>query len=656
MSNSYVWFLQGLYDGILTDALHSFPSDRRELERDKSRLHSLVEARGISVFTLDLPAVGKQFDRCLSDGRLDLHGLPHSRSFKKGSPVPRLFKGLVMRVFDVNGLLRQDDADADAILFLRQLYYAAKKVRMTCDESKTFETVRDFFGIEQTSRSATHVWDADRLVNLDDGRPHFIDGLLDVKGQRPEPLLFQDLEPGAGQIGVGLLDTIQLTADIVSSSFGWCEPSAWTPKHGPGAVADLSMGKDSKYLFPHWPAKLEGVFPLSQFAFANYGSWLDSMQLESGWSDRFSLHEPPSRLIAVPKTQKGPRLIASEPTSHQWAQQAVKEFLEQAVRKSPLRNSISFRDQNFNREYAQRASKTGEAWTIDLSSASDRLSLWCVERALRANWSLLEVLHAVRTRWLVNDIDKKSPKYVKLRKLSPQGAAITFPIQTIVFATVCIGTLLWEKKVQPTSESIARFGRKVRVFGDDIIVPKEIGESVTQVLEYLGLKVNLSKTYGIGKFRESCGMDAYDGVDVTPAYVLEPSDTSRPESIASVVECSNNFHRKGFWHAAAWLKSTVDKWVSNNLPIVTMDSGLPGWVSFVGKNSSHLKTRWNESLHRYENLTFALRSTNDKGPQAGTASLLQFFTEDPSPDIIWASGVTRRPQIRKGLRWVPAPS
>lgn len=669
MSNSYVKVLEGLYSAILADYQSSFPADHKDVERDLSRLLSLAETRGLTFFTLDLPEVGKIFDLSLSTGLLP--GIPFAGFAKRlpGSNVPRFLSALWLRVFLPSGVLLEQP-DITAIFFLRQLFYAAKKLRITCDESRTSKAVSDFLRIELGMRSPSLFWDEDHLELSHAGDLHFADCLREAgssivyscegrdsssaEGRTRE--LFQ-FEYNSERPSAALLDTIQRTADIVSSSYGWFDPSEWRVKHGPGAVSDLKGG-NSKYSFPTWPEKLETMFPLSEFAFANLGIWAQAVSEDSIAIHGFSRHEPPAKLIAVPKTQKSPRLIASEPTAHQWAQQSLNEFLRSMTDKSPIRSSVNFRSQLANKELALKASATGTHATIDLSSASDRLSLWVVERMFRRNYRLLEALHSCRTRWLVNEIDKELPKFIKLKKLAAQGAAFTFPTQTILYATVCIGTMIHSLGLPVTVENISRMAREVRVFGDDMIVPIDVLGEVTSCLTALGFEVNRSKTYGTGRFRESCGCDAYDGVDVTPAYYLQTYDKSRPTSVSSLVEASNNFFRKGLWATADYIVSTLPQWVQKNLAVVPSESGAFGLVSFCGLDLSHLKVRFNRELHREECRCIQVESYMRRRPAHWEANLLQYFTEAPNPDdfVKWVSGVDSLPRTRVSARWVPVDS
>lgn len=658
MNNSYEQVLEGLYTAIFADICVEYPKDHEGLDRDLSRLLSLVQTRGLSFITIDLPSAGKVFDRSLSDGFLLPLPFPGFRQKPKGKKVPIFLSGLFLKVFEPSGVLLEHP-DITAILFLRQLFYAAKKLRITCDEQRTSNAVSEFLRIEEQMRLPTLSWVEDKLDLTHAGNLHLADCLqrggssstASSEGSGPSGELFQS-EHSTGSTTASLLDTIQRTADIVSSSFGWFEPSSWRVKHGPGAVSDLKGG-NSKYSFPNWPDKLESMFPLSEFAFANLGIWAQAVNDDSVAIRGFSRHEPPAKLIAVPKTQKAPRLIASEPTAHQWAQQSLNEFIRETTAETPISDAISFRDQRPNMDLALKASATGTHATIDLSSASDRLSLWVVERIFRRNLRLVEALHSCRTRWLVNEIDKKLSRYIVLRKLAAQGAAFTFPVQTVVYAVIAVGCMLHALELPVTSRNIRRMAREVQVFGDDIIVPIDVWDTVASVLNTLGFEVSQSKTFGTGKFRESCGCDAYDGVDVTPAYYLQAYDRTRPASVASCVQSSNNFHRKGFWHVSAWIVSTLPEWIQKNLPSVPTDSGTFGLESYCGFSLNHLSMRWNETLQCDEFRCVMVVTKTRRTPAHWEANLLQYYTEAPNPEdfVQWSCGVDSLPKTRVCLGW-----
>lgn len=658
MSKSYVEVLQGLFSAIFADCIEAFPNDRKGLERDLSRLLSLLQSRGLGFVTLDLPAIGKDFDRSLSSGLLSLSSAPGFGRTVQGGTVPVFLSTLFLKVFEGSGVLL-DDPDTTSIFFIRQLLYAAKKLKVDCDGKRTSDAVREFFRIEDELRSPTLLWDDDFLdcrdrdsLSFDSACLAHGQGAQSKCGLESNSDLFSE-ERCAYRIQ-SILVTVQRVADIVSSSLGWFDPFEWDQKHGPGAVSDLRQ-RESKYGFPHWPDKLETIFPSADFAFANYGIWVNSIQEFIGAGSGLSRHEPPSKLLAVPKTQKGPRLIASEPTSHQFGQQSVNAFLRSRISETAIAESVCFSSQDPNKRLALKASASGSHATIDLSSASDRMSLWVVERIFRANFRLLEAIHSCRTRWLVNNIDKTLPTFIKLKKVAAQGAAFTFPLQTILYSIVSVGCGLHSLGLPVTTENIRRVARETRVFGDDIIVPIDIFGDVASVLQALGFEVNHGKSFGTGKFRESCGCDAYSGVDVTPAYYLRTYDKSRPVSITSVVEQANNFYKKGLVRTRDWIISTLPSDLREKIPLVSMESGAFGLTDAGGLNIGSLETRYNKYNQQLEVRCLGVTTSSPRIPDHWNSSLLQYFIEAPpaSQFVKWSSGVNSKPKVRLGLRWVP---
>jgi hypothetical protein len=439
----------------------------------------------------------------------------------------------------------------------------------------------------------------------------------------------------------------------VAASIGRFDPDEWFAKHGPGAVAD-QRHIQFKYDFPNWPAKLEGVFPMSRFGFANYDCWIRSIESDVG-QRLFLAVEPPSKLIAVPKTLKGPRLIASEPVAHQWCQQMIKDCLTSRLAATPISASIHFRDQTFNQNAAKEASHTQDRATIDLSHASDRLSCWVVERIFRRNSSLVEALHASRTRWVVNTIDRKSPQFHKLRKFACMGSACTFPVQSYVFAILAISAVMITRQVSRTTHNLRVASREVQVFGDDIVIPLDSWEVLQGLLGHLGLKVNQSKSFTTGRFRESCGLDAYDGHCVTPTYSMTYPEASRPESIASCVATHNNFILKGYDTVAQYVKSTVHSVKRFRFPNVPVGSGLLGWYDRFSTPNHHLRRRWNVALQRSEYLYDRVSTRTHRTPIETDSTTLQYFTEVTGPplDNRERLGLMNRPAVSIRRGWEP---
>jgi hypothetical protein len=364
-----------------------------------------------------------------------------------------------------------------------------------------------------------------------------------------------------------------------------------------------------------------------------------------------SEHEPPSKLSAVPKTAKGPRLIAAEPVAHQWCQQKVGTWLASRFNATQIGWFIDLGDQTLSQEMVRESSISGELTTLDLSDASDRLSCRHIESLLRGNRSLLEAVHAVRTRWVVDRVQSGQPAtFLKIKKFAAQGSALTFPMQSLFFLAcglaACGVTCL---------EDLSHLKGKVRVYGDDIIVPKYAHEGMKLLLSHLGLKVNVEKSFSSGDFREACGMDCWRGYDVTP---LKPKSLipDTPEHIQGLIDTSNNFYRRGFWRISQLLDSTIAEG-GYHLPLVHVSSGVPSLVSFVRPDGSSLAKRWNKRFQRWEVKLSRIVKPAKSLRQDVSATLLQYFTECPEPIFFllkesWVSGVARYRVATFATRWV----
>jgi hypothetical protein len=86
---------------------------------------------------------------------------------------------------------------------------------------------------------------------------------------------------------------------------------------------------------------------------------------------------------------------------------------------------------------------------------------------------------------------------------SSMGNGATFCLETLIFAAACY----------------AVGSRRFRVYGDDVIIEPECYDEYLRLTRFLGFSINHDKTFRDGPFRESCGLDVWNGVDVTPVYI-----------------------------------------------------------------------------------------------------------------------------------------
>jgi len=613
--------LLNIAHGVCNDIRVAYP--RLEgLDLDCERLALNCRSRGLGFFSLDLPELDSLLIQGLETGRLVLDG-PLCKAVSKRVRVPRLFSGLWLRIFDRDACLKED-ADVNAIMFLRQIFCLGKKVAHDCSSKRLQQAVKEYHDIEHETRPPTLRWSEDELDPKSLGHGIHICDIV----PRSDHDLFEQLSSKEDGLS-GTYRRIQEVADLLSERIGFCEPVTYSGdlhdqgrptgfRHGPGAVSDRK-GIVDKYHFPNWSRKLEEWFP-----YRSCGT--TAGDLESLPSN----HEVSSRLIAVPKTAKSPRLIASEPTEHQWCQQVIRHFMVSRLKSIFGTDFVCFERQDLSGQMALKASLDRSLATVDLSSASDRLSCWLVERIFRRNKSLLHCLHAARTRY-IRDTISPTVSFIKLKKFASQGTATTFPVQTFVFLCIALGVSI-DGRV--TWDKIRRLRHQVRVFGDDIIIPNARYVPMTKVLVALGLKVNENKSFHIGHFRESCGTDGFKGYDITP---IKPKIVigDSPASRQAMLDTTNNLFYKGYWNASEVCKSTLGDSRLRRLPIVGRDSGFTGLASYCGPDISHLPRRWNEWLHRWEFRVIEFSTRVDRVQYGERPALLQYFTEAPAlrPDI-----------------------
>lgn len=198
-------------------------------------------------------------------------------------------------------------------------------------------------------------------------------------------------------------------------------------------------------------------------------------------------------LAFVPKNAKTYRSIVVEPCLNGFAQAGLGKYIAKRLRSV----GVDIRNQVPNQEWALLGSLLGDLATIDLSSASDMIARELVRALLPEDWYRL--LSAFRT----SEVLYKG-KTIALEKFSSMGNGFTFPLETLIFWAL-------------TRSAVGNDGI-VSVYGDDIICPVSSYGRVTEVLTAVGFIVNPDKSYAAGPFRESCGCDYYNGINVRPFY------------------------------------------------------------------------------------------------------------------------------------------
>jgi len=207
---------------------------------------------------------------------------------------------------------------------------------------------------------------------------------------------------------------------------------------------------------------------------------------------------PYNQLSFVPKTAKTHRVIAVEPLLNSFIQKGI----DQVMRKKLRSHGYDLGDQERNKYLAKLGSETGRFATMDLSSASDSISIELVKYLLPSEW--MELLDRTRSGCYL--LDKEVHPYAKFCSM---GNGFCFPLETLIFAAACRAAM-HASQVETRTHA---------VYGDDIVVPLEAYGLLKRILGAIGFTVNSRKSFNTGPFRESCGADWYEGQDVRPVYL-----------------------------------------------------------------------------------------------------------------------------------------
>ena len=595
--------LMSLLQSVLADAsIWCRTSTTHDFETVMRR----VEHEGISFLTITLPTFSRDLERALDEGVVGPHLFT---SFRKKGRLPLFLGGFCDLVFDRSSGQLLDCPSITAIYFIRQISLLFKKILLDCSSEREKSAYGRYVECEYEVKAWTDSNHDSELVRDFD---------------RVSDLLWSS-------------DLCRLDRKVYDGDL--------RPKHGKGSTADRIFG-NAKYEQRTWTERLEEYFPAGDFIIPNAG-FFDRLNpvdyVEPG-------AEMPVRVITVPKTLKTPRIIAMEPTCMQYAQQSLLIEIVSALERSKyLADSIGFTDQTPNQRMAREGSVDGSLATLDLSDASDRVSNLLVTRLLRRFPHLAGAVDACRSR----NADVPGHGIIHLSKFASMGSALCFPMEAMVFLTIILIGIEKELSCTLSKSVIKQILPKVRVYGDDIIVPIEYVQSVMSSLHLYGCKVNTAKSFWTGKFRESCGRDYYDGEDVTVVYCRRefPTSWKNASEMISLVKLRNAFYKAGLWKTAEFLDHQVRGLAP--FPNVLEESPVVGRHTFLGFESQRMCSDLHKPLVKGMVVSSRLRSSNldDYG------ALLKFFIKVGLEPVFDAKHLERsgRPEsVDIKIRWASA--
>jgi len=590
----------GVVDKMLSDFASLFPRIELSIRRDFSTICKRTRAEGIKFLTIQLPLVGKMYDLCLN-GEL-FQPIPGFSRYT-GYPIPQLFSGLGKLVVALDGTVAPHASEL-AIRCIRQICFLFYKLEIPYDETTKTAVLQAFVETQKelasgaAAKASDHTFDRTRRLLADT-----------LKGFN-----FKDIKPS----------------------------------HGPGAVATGEQ-LEQKWKFQRLFKSLNQKYPYYEYFVVGTSHLLDEIKQYRS----LERHDyPQAKLTTVPKDSRGPRIISMEPLELQFMQQGLMRKLVPYIESHPLtRGHVNFTDQTVNQRLALSSSTTLLWATLDMKDASDRVSedlIWWLFADLP---DLRSHLMALRSHFTCMPDGSKQRLYT----FAPMGSAICFPIEAIVFWSLCVTFL----QLQGMTRSMAV--EFVYVYGDDIIIPTAYALNLCDFLESIGLKVNRSKSCISGRFRESCGVDAYNGIDVTPIRLKQPL-SQRPKSgtlLLHYTSFANHCWRKGYVKTAQYVWAELEN-IWGPLPYGHTDEFYPcrtdclSWEHAHALNLSMGKfIRSNDAYQRWEIKAWNVITSSRQTSLTGWSRLLRDLVTHVGdrPDLVH---LRQRCQIRK--KWNRMPS
>lgn len=511
-------------------------------------IHKRIRHEGFAFLSKTLP----QMDKALLSGLQE--GLYQQTIFAKTTKngtayaLPRFTGGLLSRIFDIGTGIIHAEPDVNAIKALHQLYTFTYKYEVALPDDVIMKNIK-------------------QMITTDRELPQ---SLYFYKNKADYPIEVSDFV---------LLRARSLLESVLKD----CDLENIVPKHGPGASNEKLLPHE-KYHFTRYSPKLGVEYPEFSYTSGTLAQALHDYPkaqkvivsdgvVQGTCTPEFSTETMPqfnrskhldfslqeflsmcSKVCSVPKNSTTSRIISSEPVGNMWIQQGQNAALTLTIESHPwTKGHVNFTNQTINQELALAGSLHGNLSTLDMSEASDRVARAIIYALF--SYHLFKKLDASRSEFSMIVWPNGRKSYIRLNKFAPMGSATCFPLEALVFWALSVATIM---EVHHVSRELAC--EAVYVYGDDIIVPTHFSSSVMNMLPSFGFKINTRKSFTTGLFRESCGMDAYGGVDVTPLKLktLAPQSIKDAESICGWVDFANLCKDRGYTRVFEMMKNHVE--------------------------------------------------------------------------------------------------
>lgn len=522
---------------LLQDAVLEGLLSVKEGQRDMERAIMRTTSEGLSFLTKTLPTYAKALEKGLE---LSCYPGIHGFGYKPRTVLPAFLCGLLGRVFETNGDLKSTPCVL-SIKYIRQISYLLYKLEMEFHENQVQKLVESF---KEKDRLLTHCEE----IQSDDW---------------------------------AVVHTFQ---EIIGDVFGQFDQRPCVPRPGPGATA-CKTPRSGRFSPNHVFMDLDNRFPYGDYMYLNrrhFGSHGHAYlpALKQGWSE----------LIPVPKDSRGPRFICEQVNEYMLIQQGIWGLMKEWLEGHPTtRGHVNFSSQSHNQMLALTSSWHGKYGTLDMKDASDNISRVLVEVGFDSIPDLRDDLLALSP----TDIRYPDKSCGTLRKFAPMGSALCFPIMSVVHFALALAAISVH-----TGKPWRSHKRDVYVYGDDIIVKTEYVDYLFENFPRFGLIFNEHKSFYRGKFRESCGVDAYNGFNVTPIRLRRLFCDASAKSLVSFTDNYNNLKKGGYNCLALVIRKEVVR-IFPDLPYVSEYSGVPGFHCRPDEVFISNDLKWNTDLQTW---------------------------------------------------------
>jgi len=574
-----------------------------DLRKTCQKVRRRADREGIGFLTKTMPRLAKAFDKALCG--YPLTAAQHGWKTMSNSELPRFLGEFFSKVLAPNGTILPNPC-INSVKAIRQVLYTFYKYKLPYSAEQELSTLQKFketdAGLQAVNERASALY-RDTVGNSNWPTPSM------KRGKRKS--------------------TLHRARILLARLFARFDPLDISPRNGPGAVAGKQQPWE-KFLFSNVSGKITELYPRDAYFYASNGHVCDEYKNFSSWTEV----DLPARVILVQKDSRGPRIISAEPMDFQWIQQGLRRVIVRLIERHPLTKwNVFFTDQSPNQRGALLGSSSGRYATLDLNEASDRVSVGLVHLLFPEH--ITRYLMASRSSATVLPTGEN----IELQKFAPMGSSLCFPIMALS---------IWAILTAAAPNADTR--RSILVYGDDVIVPTAFAADAIEQLESCGLKVNRDKSCISGLFRESCGTDAFQGVNVTPVrFRTVWSSIPSPEVYCSFIEYSNELYKRKYFTTYDYIAGELFR-VYGGIPSKDMHLACPSLCEVPVANRPR-RRRSNPHLQKCEYHVWDVSAPRTSRHRPGWEMLLRFFSERVSiHSAEYVRGVQLRDRIHPCLR------